>query len=203
MSARLVGVFGGSFTPPHNGHVSAARRVCETLALDSLVVMPAAVPPHKDLSPDAPSPENRLAMTKLAFAGIPRCVVSDLEICLRKPVYTADTLRRMRSDETQLILIVGADMFLTLHEWIRAADILTHTRVAVLIRAVGQEEAVRQQADFLAAHYGAVIDRIEHTPLEISSTELRALLRDGRGRTYIPEPVFGYIRENRLYGVRF
>jgi len=201
MTLRRVGLFGGSFNPPHNGHVSAARRVLDTLAPDSLVIMPAGHPPHKEFPPGTPSPDDRLTMTKLAFAAWPKCEVSDWEMCNPAPGYTADTLDRMRSGRCQLILIVGTDMFLTLHEWARAAELLAVTRVAVLARAGGQDSAISRQGAFLAHRYGAAIEWIPHEPVEISSTELRAMLRSGHGREFLPEAVYEYILEKRLYGV--
>ena len=201
MTERRTGLLGGSFNPPHIGHVSAARRAIDALGLEALVVLPAWAPPHKALPPDTPSPEDRLAMTKLAFADVSGCLVSDLEMESHRPVYTYETLQRMRSDSVPFTMVVGADMFLTLHEWARAEEILATTRVAVLVRARGQAEAVRRQAAFLAHRYNAAVDWIPHEPVEISSTELRAMLREGRGREWLPDPVADYIREKGLYGV--
>ena len=200
MKDRFTGLFGGSFNPPHIGHVAAARRAIDSLALEGLVILPAWSPPHKPLPPGTPSPEDRLAMTGLAFGDVPQCLVSDLEMRMRRPVYTHEAIDRIRPVSGSLILIVGSDMFLTLHEWARAGDILASTRVAVLSRASGQEKAISRQADFLAHRYGAAVTRVPHEPEEISSTRLRALLAKGRGWEYLPEKVATYIRGQKIYG---
>jgi len=202
MTQHRVGFFGGSFNPPHLGHVAAARRAVEALGLWGLVVMPAGTPPHKALPPGTPLPEDRLAMCGLAFADLPGCVVSELEMRPRGPVYTTDTLELLRSDDTQHILVVGSDMFLTLHEWYRAEEIFAAARVAVLVRAGGQENLIREQAAFLAHRYGAAVDWIPHEPVEISSTELRAMLGENRGWEYLPGKVGDYIKEKGLYGAK-
>ncbi|MDR3207758.1 MAG: nicotinate (nicotinamide) nucleotide adenylyltransferase [Oscillospiraceae bacterium] len=203
MSGRRVGLFGGSFNPPHLGHVSAARRAGEALALDTLVLMPAGTPPHKPLPQGTPSPADRLALAKLAFASLPNACVSDRELAATGPNYTVDTLDWLRETYPQaaLTLVMGTDMFLTLHEWRRAEDILGTAGIAVLARAEGQDATLKAQAAFLAHRFGASIALIPHTPVDVSSTTLRALLRTGGGRAYLSEPVCDYIRARGLYGV--
>ncbi len=196
-----IGLFGGAFNPPHNGHVSAAAQAMEALALDKLYVMPTGHPPHKALPPDAPPPFARLAMTGLAFSGLPGCVVSDWELARQGRSYTVDTLDWLqeRYPDATLTLLVGADMFLSLQEWYRAEDIFLLARVAVLARAAGQDKALAGHAAFLAHRFDAAIDIIPHTPIAVSSSELRLLLKAGGGRDYLPEPVAAYIAAHHLY----
>ena len=201
MKNSQIGLFGGSFNPPHNGHVSAVTRAMEALALSRMVIMPAGCPPHKDLPPDTPSAEDRLAMARLAFAEVPGCEVSDWEMLSSGPGYTFDTLDWLRGNGFHPTLIVGSDMLLTLHEWHRVDELLAFTRVAALVRAADQETVMRRQAAFLAHRYGAAIDWIDHTPVEISSSEIRTALRRGQGKDHLPEPVAAYIQKKHLYGV--
>ena len=195
----ITGLFGGSFNPPHIGHVTAAMRAVEALGLDKIIIMPTGRPSHKLLPFATPLPEDRLAMARLAFEDLPHCEVSDWEISRPLPAYTADTLEYLRETGLSPILIVGSDMFLTLHEWARADQLLSLTRVAVLLRNPSQAGQVSRHAAFLAHRYGAAIDWIEHTPVEISSTELRGLLKSGKGREYLPKHVCEYICKKRLY----
>ncbi len=195
-----VGLFGGAFNPPHNGHVAAARRAVSALHLSRLIVMPTGVSPHKEPPPGSPSPYARLAMTQLAMRGVPGAEVSDWEIKNPGPNYTVETLRHLMSPRTELFLVVGADMFLTLHEWVDPASIFETAQIAVLARDADQESAVAAQARLLDNDWGARVTLIPHTPFVVSSTLLRERMRYGEGRDALPPPVFDFIRENRLYG---
>ena len=117
-----IGIYGGTFNPPHLGHLAAARAAMDALGLDKLLLMPAATPPHKELPPGSPPAADRLAMAeKLADALLmPKTVqVSTLEMDRPGPSYTADTVEQLheREPESELWLLVGSDMFLTLHTW--------------------------------------------------------------------------------------
>ena len=195
-------LFGGSFNPPHNGHVAAVVRAAEALGLGRTVIMPAGRPPHKDLPPDTPSVEQRLAMTRLAFSGIAGCHVSAWELNRPGPTYTIETLEQLRGEGLSPVLLVGSDMFLTLQGWVRASDIIATAKIAVLLRDGADLAPVRQYADFLAHAYGATVTLINNTPIVISSTRLRDSLRSGEGIGYLPEAVYGFIKKHGLYGVK-
>ncbi|MDR1158557.1 MAG: nicotinate (nicotinamide) nucleotide adenylyltransferase [Oscillospiraceae bacterium] len=194
-----VGLFGGTFDPPHVGHVRLLEAAVPALAPARILVMPTGRPPHKDRT--QASPEDRLAMARLAFASLPGVAVSDWELSRPEVSYTADTLRHLRaaSPSGRLWLIVGADMFLMLPTWRRPEEIFALARIAVLVRAAGQERAVAETAAFLTHRFDAAVNIVPHTPVEISSSALRVQLVRGEGAALLPAGVFDYIRTRGLY----
>ena len=124
-----IGIYGGTFNPPHLGHLAAARAAIDALGLDKLLIVPDAVPPHKALPEGTPAAEHRLAMAeKLADALLlPKVAqASDLELTREGKSYTADTVAAVRAQEpdAELWLLMGTDMFLTLHRWYHPEEIL-------------------------------------------------------------------------------
>ena len=111
-----IGIYGGTFSPPHNGHLAAARAFMEQMWLDILYVIPAAIPPHKQMA-EPVSAADRLEMCRRAFAGMEGVYVSDMEIRRGGKSYTVDTLRELSGDDRRLFLLCGTDMVLTLDEW--------------------------------------------------------------------------------------
>ena len=202
-----IGVYGGTFNPPHLGHLAAARAAMDALGLDKLLLMPAATPPHKELPPGSPPAADRLAMAeKLADALLmPKAVqVSTLEMDRPGPSYTADTVEQLheREPEAQLWLLVGSDMFLSLHTWREPERILRYASVCAFHRTQADEAArFAAQKERLERDYGARIQLIPVPGLvEISSTRLRELLSRGEGREYLHPSVYGYILLHGLYG---
>ena len=117
-----LGIYGGTFNPPHLGHLTSARLALDALGLDELRFVPAALPPHKRLPPDAPGPEARLEMVELAADGLllpGRVSVSGMELSRPGKSYTADTLAQLHAQNpgAELWLMMGTDMFLTLQNW--------------------------------------------------------------------------------------
>ena len=175
-----IGIYGGTFNPPHLGHLAAARAAIAALDLDRLMLVPAAIPPHKELPEGTPPPADRLAMAgKLADALLlPKVAeVDSLEMDRPGPSYTADTVELIhsREPEAQLWLLVGSDMFLTLHTWKEPERILKYASVCAFHRTQEDEAArfVAQKAR-LERDYGARVQLIPVPGLvEISSTRLR------------------------------
>ena len=202
-----IGIYGGTFNPPHLGHLAAARAAMDALGLDKLLLMPAATPPHKELPPGSPPAADRLAMAeKLADALLmPKAVqVSALEMDRPGPSYTADTVEQLheREPEAQLWLLVGSDMFLSLHTWREPERIMKYASVCAFHRTQADEAArFAAQKERLERDYGARIQLIPVPGLvEISSTRLRELLSQGEGREYLHPSVYGYILLHGLYG---
>ena len=111
-----IGIYGGSFSPVHNGHVAAAKAFMEQMWLDVLYIIPAGIPPHKQMEGDA-NAWQRLKMCELAFEGMDGVLISDLEMRREGKSYTVDTLRHLSDSDRRLFLLCGTDMILTLDQW--------------------------------------------------------------------------------------
>ncbi len=202
-----IGVYGGTFNPPHLGHLAAARTAIEVLKLDKLLLVPAAVPPHKDLPQETPALEHRLAMVEKMADGLqlPKVVeVSQLELERSGKSYTSDTLKAIHDQYpgAELWLLMGTDMFLTLHQWHDPSEILKLAGVCAFGRTEQDGEALfAPQREYLSRTYQAKITTITLPGLvDISSTQLRKLLAQGGGESYLHPSVYGYILMNGLYG---
>lgn len=195
-----LGVFGGTFNPPHIGHILAARNAADELGLDRVLLIPDYLPPHKETAAGSPTAEQRFEMVRLACLEDPRLKPDDCEIRRGGRSYTVDTLTELheRYPNADLTFLCGTDMFLTLHQWYRAETLLKLARFAVAPRTCGGDESLRKQAEYLADRYHA--DTVVlHTPVhEISSSEIREGLLNGK-MTGLTERVSAYIRENSLF----
>ena len=197
---KKMGLFGGTFDPIHQGHVSMALQIIESLGLDGVMLMPTFVPPHKIRERMAPV-EHRLTMCRLVAQEHPVLQVSDLELTRGGASFTVDTLEMLCSmyPDTEWYLITGADMFVTLRTWHRFADI---ARMAVLctVPRVGTDTAqLMEYADRLVADGCRCF--VASSPVEtISSTEIRRRVNDGLPLTgLVPAAVERYICQYGLY----
>ena len=200
-----IGIYGGTFDPPHWGHITAARAAMEQLGLDKLVLIPDRVPPHKALPEGSASPEQRLEMAALATAELgKRAEVSDRELRRDGPSYTSDTLAELRREhpEDALWLLMGSDMFLSLQTWHAPERIMELARIAPFSREAADESAAfATQKARLERAYGAQIQIVQNPEVwELSSTEVRAALAAGRGSDLLPPAVYGYVLREHLYG---
>ncbi len=198
------GFLGGTFNPPHLGHVQAAAAAAKELGLDALYVIPAGIPPHKELPEGGATGPQRLEMARMAFAGIPGLEVLDWEVRRAGKSYTADTVERLRSEdpEGELWMLCGTDMFETLPDWYRGDWLLQTLCVAAYPRKEGEEEKIDALGAEYRREFGSENLRIAVEPLDVSSTELRELLQRGKGASLLPREVYRFILKNRLYGVR-
>ena len=205
-----LGIYGGTFNPPHLGHLAAARFALEALGLDQLVFVPAATPPHKNLPADSPSPQDRVAMMELAADSLllPKQVsVSDIELARAGKSYTADTVTQFhkKDPDAELWLLMGTDMFLTLQNWWEPEVITRLAGICTFARAQSDSvELLEIQAKYLEKTFGART-RVLQLPeiVEVSSTQLWTLLVGGQGQEYLAPAVYGYIIRHGLYGVRY
>ncbi len=203
-----IGVYGGAFNPPHLGHITAARAVFGLLKLDKLLVIPTGHPPHKALPSESPAPEQRLEMTRLAMeqTGLgDKAEVLDLELRRGGNSYTADTLACLKEKypEDELWLLMGADMFLTLHTWHEPERILSLAGVVAFGRTEADtEELFSVQRDFLCRRFPQARIFTLSIPgvVDVSSTELRERLARGEGGGLLAPAVYGYILREKLYG---
>ena len=198
---RRVGIYGGTFAPPHIGHVEAARAFMKQMRLDYLFVIPAAIPPHKELDFDI-DPIHRLAMCDLAFSGIDGVIVSDLELRRGGVSYTVDTLRELTAPDTRLFLFCGTDMFLTLDQWYQAEEIFKLC-YPIYIRRENDPfitSRILKKIGEYTEKYNAIVRRVVGDPIEISSSLVRKTLRDGGDISKMVDPkVAMYIQDHGLF----
>lgn len=193
MTPRL-GILGGTFDPPHIGHLLAAYAAREALALDAVVLVPAAQQPLKRGRESAPA-EHRLAMTRLLAGDDPRLSVDAIEVERGGLSFTVDTMRAYRAarPDTELHLILGDDAAAQLGQWREVAALAALVRVVILARDGVPGEAVSLPAGM----HGQVL---RSRRVEVSSTEIRARVRSGLPiRGLVTDAVAGYIAEHRLY----
>jgi len=193
--ARRVGVFGGTFDPPHVGHVSVAAEVADTLDLDEVLWVPAADPPHKPYEPLAPVPL-RLRMVRAATRGDPRFRVSEVEISRAGPSYTIDTLEELVRGSLagcEIFLIMGLDQFLSFDTWHRPDSIRALAKIAVMDRGGegASEELLRGDDSVVRVPVGRV---------DVSSTRIRDRVARGEAiLDLVPEAVARIIDAEHLY----
>ncbi len=196
-----LGIYGGTFSPPHLGHVGAASAFLRGMSLDRLLIIPTAIPPHKEVT-DFPNGEHRLALARLAFGHLPRTEVSDLEIRRAGKSYTYLTLRELSAPDTELFFLCGTDMLLTLDTWRNPEEVCALAHFVMISRTSDPavSAAVLQKKGELERDYGAKITLLDAPALEISSTDLRkAIARDADTSRYLQPSVDAYIRQWKLY----
>ena len=195
-----TGIFGGTFSPIHNGHINAAKAFVRELGLDVLYVIPDRIPPHKQIS-GADDPWLRLEMVKKAFEGEEKIVVSDTELRREGKSYTVETLPAFTGNG-ELFMLIGTDMFLSFDRWYRYRDIFDMCTLVLMVRE-SRESGLRAEIDRKKALYeaqGAKICELAAEPFPISSTELRAMIASGNSTDgYIPASVREFIDEKGLY----
>ena len=190
-------MFGGAFDPPHLAHVALGRAAVEQLGLDMLRVLPTGQAWHKarTLTPA----EHRLAMTRIAFAEVPRAVVDGRELERSGPTYTVDTLRELRAEypDAQLVLVIGADQAEALASWRDSAAIPTLATIAIAERARPAQTPV----PFDASHVpGGHWLPVALAPMTVSATAIRERATAGQGIAHlVPTGVAGYIDRHHLY----
>jgi nicotinate-nucleotide adenylyltransferase len=188
-----VGLLGGTFNPPHVGHLVCAMEARDQLGLDAIALLPVNVPPHKPVLDD-PGAEVRLELCELAARAEPGLVVRDEEVRRPGASYTVDTLRALHETGDELTFIVGGDQALGLPGWREPETILSLARVAVADRGDASRERVRER---LA---GWDLDVFDMPRLDVSSTDIRARVAAGRPiRHLVPSAVAERIGELGLY----
>ena len=203
----LVGILGGSFNPPHRGHLALARTVLELGLAERVLFIPAAVPPHK-VAPREADADTRLAMTRLLVDGEPDMDVSDVELRRSGPSFTIDTVRELQSRNPgdRYRLIIGSDMAKSFHTWREYHALLELAPPLIAERPDSLFDApIASRYPGLDEREAAVMEggRFVMSPVDINSTLVRKLLSGGAadaemGR-YLTEPVLRFIRRQRLY----
>ena len=198
-----IGIYGGTFNPPHIGHMQAARQAVDLLRLDKLLLIPDRIAPHKVLPQGSASAQQRLQMLQIAASDIPKAAVSDLELKREGTSFTYLTILELKEQypQAQLIFIMGSDMFLSFHTWRNPQIIMENATLAVLCRGDKNEKQALQQQKADLEVMGAKVELIPNEITAISSTDLRRMLVFGCADPYLPAGVGEYIRSNQLYGV--
>ena len=195
-----VGIFGGTFNPPHIAHVKAAEAFASSLGLDKLLIMPDFLPPHKEYVGHV-SAQERLHMCQLAFSHIDRAEISTLEIDRGGKSYTADTLASLASDDYELYFLCGTDMFLTMDTWYKPSVIFSLATIC-LIRRESDDDIGRRilaKKEEYEARFCARIIIIDAPTVELSSTQARAALLGAGAKDVLPCEVYEFITERGLY----
>lgn len=197
--ALRVGILGGTFDPPHIGHLILGEYAADALDLARLLYIPAADPPHKQDEHKTPV-EHRLAMLKLALADNPRFEISRVDIDRAGPHYSLDTVRIVQTQfpEAEIYFIMGGDSLRDLPLWHRPADLIRLCRLAVMARAGADARPEMHEAVLPGLAERVVM--IESPLIEISSTGIVQRLGAGRSVRYLlPDAVLNYIQQHDLY----
>ncbi len=194
-----LGLFGGTFAPPHLGHINALRVLLKNVKLDRVLVMPTYMSPHKSRDA-ADTPEQRFRMCKSAFSGISGVEVSDFEIKKGGISYTAETLEHLKTEQNKIFLLCGSDMFLTLDKWYHSREIFEKAAIVCIPRYSGDRAELDKKREEYENNYKAEIIFAGENPLEMSSTEVReAILGGEKLEKYLPAGVIEIIKKEKLY----
>jgi nicotinate-nucleotide adenylyltransferase len=191
MRKRRVGLLGGTFDPPHHGHLIVGADAFEWLELHLLLLVPAASPPHKPAGARATA-EQRLRMVEAAVAGDPRFGVDDLELRRPGPSYTVDTLRELtrREPDAELVFLLGIDQFREFESWREPHEVARLARLGILSR--------KGDVPDVAGPYGGI--HVPVTRIDISATAIRRRVAAGQSIRYlVPEPVREIIEAEGIY----
>lgn len=198
---KKLGIFGGSFDPIHNGHVTLAVAAIEEAALDELLVMPAHVQPFK-IGKEVADDHHRLEMCKLAFDNVEKAAVSDYEMSNTEVSYTYDTLTYMKSvySDYKIHFITGTDSFLEIEYWKKGVELLRNFSFIVSVRPGYKESALEDKIRFYREKYNTDIIKLYHEMPDISSTKIKSRLDQNLSISHmVPESVERYIHEHKLY----
>ncbi len=202
-SVKRIGIYGGTFSPPHLGHISSARAFLEQENLDMLIIIPTFLPPHKK-SDDSCSPKERFRMCELAFKDLSNVYVSDMEIKRQGKSYTYTTLTELREiySDASFSLLCGTDMILSFDSWYRFEDIFKMSDI-VYMRREKDDDISRQIADKVSEYrkeYGAIIRELTGEVIDVSSTELRLkILNKEDVSAFLTKETEEFIRKWNIY----
>lgn len=197
-----IGIFGGTFDPPHAGHKKYADEVRNKLSLDNLIVIPTAAPPHKQKKTSTTA-EDRLNMLGLLFEKDSGVLVSDMEIARGGRSYTFETVTLLREQypDDELIFILGSDMLLSFHTWKNPDVILEKVKICAVTR--DGEISEKMLGEYAEKHFPGKKERFiicDFEPIEISSTEIREKVKNGLSvEGLVDAQVMEYIKEKELY----
>ena len=196
-----IGVYGGTFNPPHIGHIRGAKYAIDALQLEQLLLIPTCIAPHKAMPENSPTPDQRAEMLEIAKGE--KMQICDIELRRGGASYTYETLETLSAKypDQELVLLMGTDMFLSFLTWKEPQRILNMASLGVMYRGDQDElEQIAQQKSVLEK-LGARVYLVENPVTAISSTQLRRLLMFRCADSFLPREVGQYIQYNNLYGV--
>lgn len=196
-----VGIFGGTFDPPHKGHMQAAKFAKQKLGLDRIIWLPCSSTPGKSKTVHGASPEQRLAMTELAVRNEPGMEICDWDVRRGGETYTEDTVRQLRKSfpDAKLYLLLGSDIFLTTDKWRNTLEISKEVTYVVFARGDANEKvAIASQCAVMQGN-GAEIVVLDNPICGISSTQVRRLIAFHAAKDFLDDAVSDFISNNCLY----
>ena len=208
---KKIGIFGGTFDPIHVGHLSVAGEFAAAFGLDQVLMMVAAIPPHRD-RPVA-SPEDRLQMVQLAVQEYPGLTASDLELVREGPSFTLDTVKEVRKEAegAQIWMALGGDAYSLISSWYRPEDVLAQVHLVVLTRPGYSVDLMSPLPKILSERYtsngdaylhdsGGSLRTLQVSPLDVSSSMIRKAVFEGESiRDLVTVEVSQYIQQKGLY----
>lgn len=204
-----IGIFGGTFNPPHKGHVRMALKTAEELSLDKVLIIPNKKPTHKRCD-DLADNTDRLEMCKLVFTD-PIFEISTIEMDRESDSYTILTINELEKiyPNAEFYLIIGSDMFLIFHKWYKYKEILEKCKVCVACR--DNEDKIHALRSYAFSNLGIYIKELDAKNIhiskmdafEVSSSEIREKIKSGKSVYGIVEPeIIEYMESHKLYGYR-
>ena len=196
-----IGIYGGTFNPPHIGHIQAAKQAVTALGLTRLLIIPDRIAPHKAMPVNSPTPQQRLDMLRISTADCAKIEVSDIELKREGVSYTYETVLQLKEQypDAELVLLMGTDMFLSFHTWKHPEIILKNAALGVFYRGEKGEKAAIEAKKAEMKRQGAKIKLVKNEVINISSTQMRRLLAFQCPDAFLCDGVGEYIRKNGLY----
>jgi len=195
-----IALFGGTFAPPHFGHVHAVQTLLENIDVDRIIIMPTFMPPHK-VKVKGDTPELRFEMCRAAFGEIDKVYVSTYEIEKGGVSYTVHTLEHLTEQyDADIYLLCGTDMFLTLDSWFKAERIFELAKIVCIPRYSESTDLINTKKNEYEVKFGAEVRIIGSDPFELSSTDIRRMISENEDLSQaLPCGVTDIIRREKLY----
>jgi nicotinate-nucleotide adenylyltransferase len=200
LKKEKIAIYGGTFNPPHIGHIKSAEALSRAISPDRFLIIPDFIPPHKNIDAGV-LPEDRLNMCRLAFSHIQNAEISDIEIKRGGRSYTSYTLEDLSSENRELYFLCGTDMLLTMSNWFRP-EVIFNLATICLVRRENDErksEQIKAVIDNYKREFSARIVEIKTDAIEISSSEIRQLKNTEKIKSLLTKPVLDYVYERGLY----
>ena len=199
-----IGIFGGTFNPPHLGHLKAMESAITALSLDILYVIPANLPPHKQMAADSPDAAARYEMTEILCGHLDRVTVTDIEIRRSGPSYTIDTVQELKKchPDADFYLLMGTDMLYSLEEWREAEKLCKLVTPVVFARGGEDDKKLKQHILHLNQLFSVEVLPIDHPVFSVSSSEVREMLCKREGRAFLPDALYAHIIKRSYYNAQ-